>query len=84
MLYAQLIITTKNMHTTCCDKIMRINCILGKFIHITRHQGKSYVHNSVVWTSLGPLLGGPLGLLDLCYTVPAGVERKDYRGIVLG
>jgi hypothetical protein len=20
----------------------------------------------------------------LCYTVPVGVERKDYRGIVLG
>jgi hypothetical protein len=30
------------------------------------------------------LLGGPLGLLDLCYTAPVGVERKDYRGIVLG
>jgi hydroxyacyl-ACP dehydratase HTD2-like protein with hotdog domain len=29
------------------------------------------------------LLGGPLGLLDLCYTVPVGMERKDYRGIVL-
>jgi hypothetical protein len=28
------------------------------------------------------LLGGPLGLLDLCYTAPAAVERKDYRGIV--
>jgi hypothetical protein len=30
------------------------------------------------------LVGGPLGLLDLCYTAPIGVERKDYRGIVLG
>jgi hypothetical protein len=30
------------------------------------------------------LLDGPLGLLDLCYTAPVGVERKDYRGIVLG
>jgi hypothetical protein len=30
------------------------------------------------------LLGGPMGLLDLCYTVPVGVEHKDYRGIVLG
>jgi hypothetical protein len=30
------------------------------------------------------LLGGPLGLLDLCYAAPVGVERKDYRGIVLG
>jgi hypothetical protein len=29
------------------------------------------------------LVGGLLGLLDLCYTAPAGVERKDYRGIVL-
>jgi hypothetical protein len=27
---------------------------------------------------------GPLGLLDLCWTVPAGVKLKDYRGIVLG
>jgi hypothetical protein len=46
----------------------------------------------VVWTSLGPLLWwvpGPttqwaLGLLDFCYTVPAGVEHKDCEGIVLG
>jgi hypothetical protein len=30
------------------------------------------------------LLGGPLGLLDLCYTVLAAVECKDYRGIVPG
>jgi hypothetical protein len=30
------------------------------------------------------LLGGPLGLLNLCYMTPVGVERKDYRGIVLG
>jgi hypothetical protein len=30
------------------------------------------------------LLGGPLGLLDLCYMVPVGVERKNNRGIVLG
>jgi hypothetical protein len=30
------------------------------------------------------LLSGPLGLLDLCYTVPVAVKRKDYRGIVLG
>jgi hypothetical protein len=30
------------------------------------------------------LLGGPLGLLDLCYTAPDGVERKDYGGGVLG
>jgi hypothetical protein len=45
-----------------------------------------------VWTSLGPLLRWvpglttrwALGLLDLCYTAPAGVERKDYGGIVLG
>jgi hypothetical protein len=30
------------------------------------------------------LLGGPLGLLKLCYTVPVSVKRKDYRGIILG
>jgi hypothetical protein len=29
------------------------------------------------------LLSGPLGLLDLGYRAPAGVERKDYRGLVL-
>jgi hypothetical protein len=29
------------------------------------------------------LLGGPLGLLDLCCTTPVGVKCKDYRGIVL-
>jgi hypothetical protein len=30
------------------------------------------------------LLGGPLGLPDLCRTVPDGVRRKDYSGEVLG
>jgi hypothetical protein len=30
------------------------------------------------------LLGGPVGLLDLGYAAPAGVERKDYKGLVLG
>jgi hypothetical protein len=30
------------------------------------------------------LLGGPLGLPDLCRTVPVGVRRKDYGGEVLG
>jgi hypothetical protein len=30
------------------------------------------------------LLGGPLGLPDLCRTVPDGVRRKDYCGEVLG
>jgi hypothetical protein len=30
------------------------------------------------------LLGGLLGLLNLCYMVPVGVERKEYRGIVHG
>ena len=30
------------------------------------------------------LLSGPLGLLDLGNTAPAGVERKAYRGLVLG
>jgi hypothetical protein len=46
----------------------------------------------VVWTSLAHylggyldrLLGGPLGLPDLCRTVPDGVRRKDYGGEVLG
>jgi hypothetical protein len=30
------------------------------------------------------LLGGPLGLPDLCCTVPVSVRRKDYGGEVLG
>jgi hypothetical protein len=30
------------------------------------------------------LLVGPLGLLDLCCTVPDSVKHKDYRGEVLG
>jgi hypothetical protein len=30
------------------------------------------------------LLGGPLGLPDLRYTAPDGVEHKDYGGEVLG
>jgi hypothetical protein len=30
------------------------------------------------------LLGGPLGLLDLCCTEPDSVESKDYGGVVLG
>jgi hypothetical protein len=30
------------------------------------------------------LLGGPLGLPDLCHTVPDGVRRKDFGGEVLG
>jgi hypothetical protein len=46
---------------------------------------------TVVWTSLGPLLGGyqdrllggPLGLTDLCRTVPIGLRRKDHGGEVL-
>jgi hypothetical protein len=29
------------------------------------------------------LLGGPLGLLDLCHTAPDGVRRKYYGGEVL-
>jgi hypothetical protein len=29
------------------------------------------------------LLGGPLGLPDLCRTVPDGVRRKDYTCLVL-
>jgi hypothetical protein len=47
--------------------------------------GLSYGHP---WTHYSAgyqdrLLGGPLGLLDLCYTIPVAVELKDYRGIVL-
>jgi hypothetical protein len=46
----------------------------------------------VVWTSLGHYLGGyqdrlisgPLGLLDLRCTAPAGVKHKGYGGEVLG
>jgi hypothetical protein len=30
------------------------------------------------------LLGGPLGLPDLRYTAPGGVEHKDSTGVVLG
>jgi hypothetical protein len=30
------------------------------------------------------LLGGPLGLPDLCRTVPGGVRGKDYGGEVFG
>jgi hypothetical protein len=30
------------------------------------------------------LLGGPLGLPDLRYTAPEGVEHKDSKGVVLG
>jgi hypothetical protein len=30
------------------------------------------------------LLGGPLGLPDLRYTAPEGVEHKDNAGVVLG
>jgi hypothetical protein len=30
------------------------------------------------------LIGGPLGLLGLCYMAPDGVGRKDYSGELLG
>jgi hypothetical protein len=30
------------------------------------------------------LLGGPLGLFDLCHTAPDDVRRKDYGGEVHG
>jgi hypothetical protein len=30
------------------------------------------------------LLGGPLGLPDLCRTVPVDVRHKDHSGEVLG
>jgi hypothetical protein len=35
-------------------------------------------------TSVGTMTnGGPMGLLDLCYTTPDGVGRKDYGGGLL-
>jgi hypothetical protein len=47
--------------------------------------GLSYGHSWAHYSGgyLDRLLGGPLGLLDLCCTVPDGVERKDYDGGVL-
>jgi hypothetical protein len=49
-------------------------------------EGWSYGHPWAHYSSRyqDRLLSGPLGLLDLCYTVPIGVEHKDYRGIGLG
>jgi hypothetical protein len=52
----------------------------------------SEMSGAVVWASLGPLprwvpgpiIGGPLGLLDLGHTTPDGVGRKNYNGGVLG
>jgi hypothetical protein len=48
--------------------------------------GLSYGHPWAHYSGgyLDRLLGGPLRLLDLRYMAPAGVERKDYTGIVLG
>jgi hypothetical protein len=48
-------------------------------------RGLSFGHHWAHYSSgyQDRLLGGPLRLLDLCYTAPTGVERKDYRGIVL-
>jgi hypothetical protein len=40
--------------------------------------GHPWAHYSVGYQ--GQLLGGPVGLLDLCYTTPDGVEQKDYSG----
>jgi hypothetical protein len=59
---------------------------------IKRRSGNSSTIRTVVWTSLGPLLGGyqdrllggPLGLPGLRYTAPEGVEHKDNAGVVLG
>jgi hypothetical protein len=47
--------------------------------------GLSYGHPWVHYSggNQDRLLGGPLGLLNLCYTVPIGMERKNYRGIIL-
>jgi hypothetical protein len=40
----------------------------------------SYVHPEAHYSGgyQDRLLGGPLGLLDLCYMAPDGMERKDY------
>jgi hypothetical protein len=47
--------------------------------------GLSYGHTWAHYSSgyQDRLLGGPLGLLDLCYTTHDGVECKDYGGGVL-
>jgi hypothetical protein len=49
--------------------------VLGVYGHPWAHYSGGYQDR---------LLDGPLGLLDLCYTTPDGVERKDYGGRVLG
>jgi hypothetical protein len=48
--------------------------------------GLSYGHPWAHYSSgyQDRLLGGPLGLLDLCCTAPDGIERKDYGGVALG
>jgi hypothetical protein len=59
---------------------------------VVREKGTTPTRDIVVWTSLGPLprwyqdrlLGGPLGLPDLCHTAPNSVRCKDYGGEVLG
>jgi hypothetical protein len=43
--------------------------------------GHPWAHYSVGYQDR--LLDGPLRLLNLCYMALAGMERKDYRGIVL-
>jgi hypothetical protein len=50
------------------------------------HGGLSYGHPWAHYSGgyQDRLLGGPLGLLNLCYMVLDGVERKDYGGGVLG
>jgi hypothetical protein len=63
------------------------------------HDGLCGAHQSAYrmkWVSYGPpwahylsgyqdrLLGGPLGLPDMCRTVPDGVRRKDFGGEVFG
>jgi hypothetical protein len=48
-------------------------------------EGLSYGHPWAHYSGgyLDRLLHGPLGLLDLGYTAPAGMERKAYRGLLL-
>jgi hypothetical protein len=63
-------------------KVMFSNVLYSR----TYHQGLSYGHPWAHYSDgyQDRLLGGLLGLLDLGYTAPASVERKDYREIVLG
>jgi hypothetical protein len=66
--------------------IQRPVYFVSDVLSVSKARYLSYEHPWAHYSSgcQNKLLGGPLGLLDLCYTVPVGVECKDYRGIVLG